>query len=427
MVLGDFGIDVLLWTGGWLLLLWLLQAVPVFLYWRTMGRRDDKSQHSLASWPRIDIFVPVRAGGLHLRSALEHLLSLDYPNFHVRVVVDHPTDAANSMIESMQLRQYDPRLNVEWLENRAANRSLLCSSLVQFYEKLDDSCDLIAFCGADMNLPKRFLHDLAVAMQAPEIGSTLGNRWYVPQPQNWGSVVRYTWNAGAVVPMWVAQIPWGGACALRPADVQRSGLIDVWKAGMVEDAPIKSAIDKLGMQLKFVPNLLVVSHDTITLADFFEFLKRQLLWTRLYYPNWAAVVINALLLNLTMLIPWVLACVAIWENDLRLGILFAAAGLSYWCGLAFLIWLVDQAATGVIRANGQKVCSKSFSLWMRIFVVIPIGQLAHTAAVVASCFLRKVSWSGIEYEIHGPKNIRLIRYMPANPSTPPVAETFPTN
>src|SRR5688572_218772 len=66
----------------------VIQSVAVLLYVRRVLVEVRQPTPSLPRWPRISVFVPVRGGGHDWQVALEHLLSADYPDFHVFVVVD---------------------------------------------------------------------------------------------------------------------------------------------------------------------------------------------------------------------------------------------------------------------------------------------------------------------------------------------------
>jgi hypothetical protein len=152
------------------------------------------------------------------------------------------------------------------LHEKRRTCSLIGSCLVQFVSELDDSCKLVAFADADMVVPPHWLREMASALVDPTVGTTLGNRWYAPSSAKWGTLVRYMWNVGAVVPMWLFDIPWSGASVMRLSDVHRSGLAEQWGHGMVEDTPIKTAVQSLGLKLTFMPQLINVNREDIPLV-----------------------------------------------------------------------------------------------------------------------------------------------------------------
>ena len=181
---------------------------------------------------------------------------------------------------------------------------------------------------------------------------------------------------------------------------------------MVEDAPIKLAIRKLGLRMAFVPKLLVISYDKLGLGQCYDFIKRQFLWTRLYHPNWPLVPLSTLSQTLVMFLPWLLAIPLIARGDYGSGLILATIGLAFWCCEMAKLVILDRAARRIAEANGQPIPQSSLGLWFRIFLAIPLAQVISSLAVVASARLTRVQWSGIEYEIRGSDDIRRLNYYP---------------
>jgi cellulose synthase/poly-beta-1,6-N-acetylglucosamine synthase-like glycosyltransferase len=388
-------------------MMWIVQLVPVLLYVRQL-RRNDAPAPGLNQWPKIRVFVPLRGGDESQLRSLTRLLAQDYSNFEVQIVIDGQQDPAWRIVSDF-LRQH-PHDNVQLvpLRIKLATCSLLCSALVQFVEDLDESVELIAFCGADMRVPRGFLRELATAMNEPGVGGTLGGRWYAPRRGRWGSLARYVWNAGAIVPMWCAGIPWGGALTLRPRDIRASGLLDRWRHGMVEDAPVKSALASLGLKLKFVPSLLVINEEETNLTTCLRFVTRQLIWTRLYHPQWWLVVCNAALFTVTMLGPMVAAGWCAIAGHWTEASICLAAGVTYiGVSLALLLW-IEHGAAGILRRHGESGIRLTPRILMSLFLVIPLTQLLYAVALLRCLVVRQVHWAGVDYDIRGPWNIHVV-------------------
>jgi len=391
-----------------LLVMWIIQLVPVLLYVRRLSEVAPQ-QPALTKWPKIRIFMPLRGGDQSVCDSIRRALTLDYPSYEIQIVIDGEHDPAWCIVSDF-LRT-NPVNNVELvrLRKKLPTCSLLNSALVQFVEDLDESVDLIAFCGADMRVPKSFLRDLATAMADPKVGGTLGGRWYAPRRGRLGSLVRYIWNAGAIVPMWAGGIPWGGALTLRPRDIHASGLLDQWRHGMVEDAPVKSALRRLNLSLKFVPSLLIVNEEETNLGNCFRFITRQLLWTRLYHPQWALVLANVALFTSTMFAPFVAAIAFCFAGEPRLALGCLAGGLAYLAGSWALLLTLELGVRGVLHRQGELGLRLSPGMLLALFLVIPLTQLLYTLALVRCLFVKQVDWSGVSYQIHGPWQIELIR------------------
>jgi cellulose synthase/poly-beta-1,6-N-acetylglucosamine synthase-like glycosyltransferase len=61
---------------------------------------------------------------------------------------------------------------------------------------------VLAVIDADAVPHRWWLRDLVAPLSDPRVGVATGNRWYMPEHANWGSLVRYLWNVGAVVQVW---------------------------------------------------------------------------------------------------------------------------------------------------------------------------------------------------------------------------------
>ncbi len=147
--------------------------------------------------------------------------------------------------------------------------------LLRMVAGLDESREVVALIDSDVVPHSRWLRELVAPLRQPRVGAAFGNRWYMPRYGDWGSVVRYLWNAAAVVPMWLCSIPWAGTFAIRTKVLRDCGLLKKWSLVMAEDAPAKQALEDQGLRLRFVPSLMMVNREDCTLAFGLDFIKRQ--------------------------------------------------------------------------------------------------------------------------------------------------------
>ncbi|HID24795.1 MAG TPA: glycosyltransferase family 2 protein, partial [Planctomycetaceae bacterium] len=223
--------------------------------------------------PHVSVLMPLRGADPMLRQAIHSVLRQDYPSFDFWIIVDSSEDPGWAAVHDA-LKEEDEASNVfvRELVTKRPRCSLLCSAVLQFLEEVKERSEIIAFCASDGIVPPHWLRHMVVALQAPKVGATLGNRWFAPPEGRWGSLVRYLWNVSAAVYMWMYEIPWSGAIALRTADIERSGLPQRWERAMVEDAHVGEILQKIGLDVKFVPELIVLNREEIDLAGCFRFL-----------------------------------------------------------------------------------------------------------------------------------------------------------
>ena len=395
---------------------WITQLVLCWLYARAVRSASSHAPRNSSptddGLPRITVLMPLRGADPYLPAAIGSVVGNDYPHLRLRVVVDDRNDAAWGIVEDTVRSLGADNVHVSVLRDKPPECSLICSSLIQAFDEAEETSDLISFCAADMVAPTNWYWDIAEAMSNPEVGSLLGNRWYMPARGRWGSLVRYAWNAGAVVLMWLFRIPWGGAAALRPADVRRSGLRELWGTAMVEDVPIYDAMRRLGLKMKFVPSLTMVNREEIGLGGAFRFLKRQMIWARLYHPRWTLVVAHSLMGLLSLVVPLVVAgwALAVGESGIAMWLLGGVT--AYVTGAALLVGLLESSARFVLRTRSEDVTRLTIGWAMRLVPAVALTQLLYPLAVIACCFAREVNWRGIRYRIIGRGKVRMVEYVP---------------
>jgi cellulose synthase/poly-beta-1,6-N-acetylglucosamine synthase-like glycosyltransferase len=147
---------------------WLVQLACVLGY-RAASLRDPVSPvDSPPRLPRIAVHMPLRGADPHLAAAIRSVLDQDYPDFELRIVVDADRDPAWAVAADVVRSHGAANVRLDVLRQKHTECSLVCSSVVQFFDGLDDSVDLVAFAAADVVLPPSWLRTLATAMSDPE-------------------------------------------------------------------------------------------------------------------------------------------------------------------------------------------------------------------------------------------------------------------
>ncbi len=370
--------------------------------------------------PRICVIMPLRGADPFLKDSILSVVHSQYPNLFLQIIIDCEQDSARSVVEETLRDVSKHRYHVDFLRDHCPVRSLICSSILQAVDANSDHCDLFSFCAADMVLPADWYWHLVNAMNDKNVGCPLGNRWYQPLEGQWGSLIRQAWNAGAVVIMWLCEIPWGGAAALRPADIKQSGLYSTWQTSLVEDVTIYDAIRSIGKSPKFVPALTVVNQEEIDVSNGFKFIKRQMLWARLYHPRWWLVLGHALAGLSAIAIPTFVAIVALMSSQ------YLAAGVSAGAILVYIVTMVllwVQLENCVARTVLLTSCEiKSHRTWTRLIrmtLVVPLVQVLYPIAAIACSLATYADWRGIRYLFLGRGKIRMVEYVPFAASEQP--------
>lgn len=399
-----------------LLTIWLLaQVVSLGLFRRELSKpvvaplTDDEC-------PKFCVGMTLRGADPFLGDAIAALLRLDYPRFEVHLIIDSAVDPAWDVAKETVARCGATNARLDTLQERPATCSLYNAAIAQFLDRLPPDCELIALCDGDTIVPKDWLRQMAAAMRDPKVGSTLGIHWYAPISAGWGSVVRYIWRAGAVVPMWMWNMLWTGTMALRKADVQQGGFSEILRHSLVEDAQVATLVQKLGKRVAFLPNLVMVNHEEITLARCFLYLRRQLLWVRLYHSAWNLVLINALTNTVAMGAPFLIAAVAFVCGETLAGLMALAGGAIYYAGLFVMLRVLENGVLGKLPQPERAECRPSTAASMVSFLGICIAQTLYVVAVMSILWVRRINWRGVSYTIRSPWNVTMNEYQPYQPA-----------
>lgn len=375
-------------------------------------RRWKRTLPPDAKCPKVAVILCLRGADPFLESCIKALLRQDYPCYEVRVIVDSPEDPAWQELERVIASCGAKNLYVESLTQRRNTCSLKCSSLTQAVSSLDDSYEVVALVDADSVPHRTWLRELVAPLNDPRVGAATGNRWYMPSTISWASLVRYLWNAAAVVQMYSYGIPWGGTLAIRRDVIRQSNLLERWGLAFCEDTMVYRALREQGLRLAFVPSLMMVNRETCEMSGFYNWLQRQLLTARLYHPGWPAVVLHGISTPLLLAISsgLLLTCLVTGRMEAAA---WVGGGLVGYCGLLpCLLLLMEVFVRRIIVTRGEPTDWLSALDALKALPAIVLTQIVYPAGLVSTILLRNVEWRGVRYNVEGPWQIRLIEYQP---------------
>jgi cellulose synthase/poly-beta-1,6-N-acetylglucosamine synthase-like glycosyltransferase len=359
--------------------------------------------------PGVAVFLALRGADAHLDDALRRLLVQEYPDFTVSIVVDSADDPAWESVRAVLKTNTLDRARVEVLGARLATCGRKCSALLQMLQHADASREVIVLVDGDVLPHRTWLRELVEPLQDPRVGLTFGNRWFVPLEGGWGSVLRYVWNASSVVAMPLLRTPWAGSCAMRRSAFTQVHGARLWSQAIVDDASIRTAILRGGFDIRFVPSLMMVNRDECGPRAAFQFVTRQLAWTRLYVPTvWALCVFMTVAISAVLAGSATLAALAVAQGS------FAEAS---WCvgGLGVysftfsgLLYLMDRAIRQQALSRGETIPAYKNSTSAKMILAIPVLAGLQLAATIAAQFKRTFDWRGVRYRVHSPWNVQVI-------------------
>ncbi|MBW4612659.1 MAG: glycosyltransferase family 2 protein [Desmonostoc vinosum HA7617-LM4] len=394
------------------LLSWLTIQATLTLIFLWFLRLRPKNLLSDEQLPKTAVILCLRGADPFLPNCLRSLLKQNYPQYDLRLIVDSHEDPAWQIANDTIKEQKATNVKISPLLIVRNNCSLKCSSLVQAVSELDDSYKVVALVDADTIVHRNWLRELVSPLADPKVGATTGNRWYVPTGKYWGSLIRYIGNVSTVVQMFFFQIPWGGTLAVKTEILRQTELLDKWGQALGEDLMIHRILRKHGLQVKFVPSALIVNHEESDLFGFLDYLKRLILYSRLYHPRWLAIVSEAVSGILFPTAVIVLFIESLLETQWEAAALLSGCYCIYTVGLLLLMLILEQGVQQVLRSNDQAIAKISLTTVLRMLIAIPLTQWVYGLAMLSSLWTSTVTWRGVAYRVKGPWKIRLIEYRP---------------
>ncbi len=372
-------------------------------------RRGDDADEWL---PRAGVVLALRGCDPFVTDLLRGLLRLDYPDFVIRIILDDDTGEARSLIEGMTAELGAENVTIDALRTPSARCTLKCSAMRQAVADLQSECEVIAFIDGDVVPHGAWLRDLVRPLRDPAVGASTGHRWYMPREANWGSLVRYFWNAGAVVQMWFNGMTWGGSMAMRVEVIRRIDLLSAWGRALSVDCTVCRQIRRHGYRVEFVPGVIAVNRERISLSRFLPWVRRQLMAAKTPWRNWAVVLIHGGLLTLVQFVALGLAVVGLATGEGWLAAINAVSLLLLWgANLVMAAWL-EHGMRRIARGNGHYQRWLSAEAVVRLFPAFLLTLAAYPVELVRASFCRRVEWRGIAYEVDGPSQVRMIAYRP---------------
>ena len=362
--------------------------------------------------PKTMVVLTLRGEDPFLERCVRGLLTQNYPCYDIRFVVDHPDDSALPTVKNIVRETGADNVGFLVVDEHFSTCTLKCNSLVHAVESLDDSYEVVAFLDADVNPHSDWLRDLVEPLSDPGFGATTGQRWYIPGTDNFGSLVRYLWNAAAIVQMYLYGMVWGGSFALRRRVFTEGKLCKKWKHAFTDDMSIVTSLRKIGEKTAFVPSLFMVNRETCTLSSFHRWVRRQLLCAKLHHPAWNAVVGQSVLITLPLLAAFGLLAFSLCTGDYTASAWSLAALVAYWIGVFGTLPFMELAIRRKLRERNESLNPWTFGRTLRTLLAVPLTQLVYTSAMLGVHFLKKVEWRGVWYEIGKDKTVKLVEYIP---------------
>ena len=386
-------------TAYFFLIVELLIISRSFRYARR-ERKADRPPYT----PKVAIIAPHYGWDAETAEHAKALLRQAYAGVYEIFFVTHQkSDSGHDIAYPHLCEIAEPHANVHVLlaPNIVDNnlpRSQKVQNLMTAIEKLPDDIEVIAFVDADVAIRADWLTLLVNPLQEPDIGTTVGGRFYFPQ----------TWNIASLIEaIWVnfqmsfqgdhsLSMVWGGSNAFRREMLEKARILQRWEEASIEDHNTTLAMRDVKQKVHFVPDCVAVTRTTNrTWHQIVEFTNRQMIMT---------------------------FHMGLWRQWLASLIVLLPKGLCVFGAIPFLFYregLLPIVLIPFLEAFGYRLYVKNLPKWLREMPKMreTIGVTSYVTSAslllgginaVYAVFQRKITWGGVRYEILSATKCRVL-------------------
>lgn len=376
-----------------MLLLLFRSIVWTTRFLNCVSRADaDRSLASPAKVSRVVVVLPVRGQDPYLARCIESILEQDYPDFILRIIVDSESDPSVPIIDHAVSLYSIEQVQVEYLVEAHTTCGAKNSALIQVIESLESDDDVVVVVDSDVIAYPGWLSNLVEPLSDPAVGVSTGVRWFTPQSNEPGTLVRYLWNVGAVPEMLAFQTPFGGSVAYR-RDILDRGLTERWSRCLFDDCVVSEALRSQGLKLRIAPRAILANRESITTGRCFGYLRRQMLNALCYTRGSHWIFASSVAMALSSFGAIGVLVAALVNGDSAAAVT-AVSGLAAFCaGMAGCLIALEKKLRPIIRRSGQYVPP----LPIRTVFAGGLTVLMYAAATVCASLTQRVSWRGLNY------------------------------
>jgi len=349
------------------------------------------------------LLCPCKGMEAGLERNLVALTELDHQNFEIFFILASESDPAASIVKRVAASSRHKAHVV--IAGAPEGCSEKINNLRAAIEQLTPDFEVLVFADSDGRPGKAWLHRLVAPLKDERIAATTTMRWLMPNNNELATVLLAAWNA-PLVTMLTENGPnfcWGGGTAVRRLLFEQAGVLEFWQGSVSDDYSLTTALARTGKPVLFVPECLTLSFVQTDFTGLMEFTNRQILITKVYAQRiWRMALLPHFLYCVTLIIGVILT----------LDDLFAGRPALHLATLTFLPVLLS-AIRGALRVVGvtealtswRKQISAQSWIYIVLNIVVPFLYLVNFAN---SLITRKIRWRGMQYELLGESQTRIV-------------------
>jgi ceramide glucosyltransferase len=359
--------------------------------------------------PKTSIIAPCKGVDTGMEGNLRALFHQDYPSYEILFAVGSREDAALPVIERIideqriASAQKTPARVVIATPNDS--RSEKVNNLLSAIDRIAPDSEVFVFVDSDARVTSDWLRSLVAPLVDKQTGAATGYRWYLPERGGFFSALLSAWNGSVATTLGDhnRNFAWGGSTAIRRETFAQCKVHDAWQQAVSDDYALTNAVQKSGLQIRFVPQCLTISREDATLPSLLEFTTRQVIITRVYNARlWWIGLVSQVLFN------------AVFFGGLAFAVIGALLGKNTILAslLLTLIYLLGSAK-GLLRLiAAREMLSQAKAeitrLWWMYCLLWILVSPVYLFNFVKSATTRRILWRGVLYEMRSPQETIVI-------------------
>ncbi len=234
--------------------------------------------------PPAAILLPVRGMDVGFEENVRAILSQDYPEYRLIVVVDDPQEPA--LLRARALASQYPRIPVAEALADPSGLGGKANALRSALAHLSPDDEVVVFADADIRPARDWLRELVQPLADITVGAATGFRWYTPPQATFWSLVRAEWNGVSANVLFDPSrvFVWGGSSAVRVEHLPALRLEEHWRNVLSDDLVLARAVREAGLQIRYAPRALVATAEGADRALCKDWCERQMIMATLYLP-----------------------------------------------------------------------------------------------------------------------------------------------
>lgn len=407
-----------------------LAAASVYNIWsyRPFMLREDEATARLERerYEQVALIVAIKGVSRDTDPFLDAILALDHPRYRIVFAVESQQDPALARLlgriplDSRTLRWQrdgpagagpagagpagDGPFEVEVVvAGETVATAQKVHNQIAAFGRLRREDRLIAFADADMRCGANWLSRLVAPLILGTHDLTGGYRWLIPEQSSLTNHLASVINASVATlgGREVYNMLWGGSMALTREAFDRLDVPELFSGSLVDDLHLAHTARRAGAGLRigYVRSLQVPTPVRYTWRGFLEFARRQYYIAKFYTP---------------ILFGISLFCTGVYT----LGWLSASVAIAGGYQPAWLPWLLVLGLDQLRALGRRRLVASLFESAdanrLRPSMLIehlgtPLYMAVHFAIVVHALILRQITWAGITYRAHGPRDVEVSR------------------